>query len=145
MKEQLKEFPVITEIKVRWGEMDAANHVNNVVYLRWSEAARFDYFEQLDIPVVPDNKGIGLILGWQDCKYILPVIYPDTIYLGTRTRHFESDRFIMETYFFSEKYQKLVAIAQHRVVCYDYKNQCKVDVPEIMKQTIIDREKAHLS
>ncbi|MFT5386550.1 MAG: acyl-CoA thioester hydrolase, partial [Saprospiraceae bacterium] len=46
MKELLKEFPAITEIKVRWGEMDAANHVNNVMYFRWAETARFEYFEK---------------------------------------------------------------------------------------------------
>lgn len=140
MKAELEKFPVITTIKVRWGEMDAANHVNNVLYFRWSEAARFDYFEQLNIPVVPDDKGVGLILGWQDCKYILPIIYPDTVYLGTRTKHFETDRFIMETYFYSEQYQKLAAIAQHRIVCYDYTNRKKVDVPEQLKETILARE-----
>jgi len=82
MKEELEKFPVVTTIKVRWGEMDAANHVNNVLYFRWSETARFDYFEKLNIPVVPDDKGVGLILGWQDCKYILPIVYPDTVHLG---------------------------------------------------------------
>ena len=31
MKDLLKGYPVITEIPVAWGEMDALNHVNNVV------------------------------------------------------------------------------------------------------------------
>lgn len=136
MEELLKKFPVTTEIKVRWGEMDAAIHVNNVVYLRWSETARFDYFEQLNIPVVPDDKGVGLILGWQDCKYIVPVIYPDTILIGTRTLSFESDRFIMESHFFSKKYERLVAITQHRIVCFDYLNRKKVLVPDSLRASI---------
>jgi acyl-CoA thioester hydrolase len=136
MEELLKAFPVITEIKVRWGEMDAANHVNNVLYFRWAEAARFDYFEQLNIPVAPDEDGIGLVLGWQDCKYIVPVIYPDRIFLGTRTKSFERDRFIMETHFFSQKYNRLVAIGQHSIVCYDYNNRQKVLVPESLQASI---------
>ena len=141
MKELLKTFPVITTINVRWGEMDAANHVNNVLYFRWAETARFDYFEQLDIPVVPtEGDPVGLILGWQDCKYILPIVYPDTVYLGTRTKSFEKDRFIMETHFFSEKYQRLAAIAQHRIVCYDYTKKTKVDVPETLKNLIQKKE-----
>ena len=145
MKELLKDFPVITTISVRWGEMDAANHVNNVQYFRWAETARFDYFEQLDIPVVPtEGDPIGLILGWQDCIYILPVVYPDTVYLGTRTKNFEQDRFIMETHFFSEKYQRLAAIAQHRIVCYDYTARSKVDVPDLLKQRILEQEKSKL-
>lgn len=142
MKDQLKEFPVITSIKVRWGEMDAANHVNNVLYFRWAETARFDYFEQLNIPVVPDDKGLGFVLGWQDCKYIIPVIYPDTIHLGTRSKQFEKDRFIMETHFYSEKYQKLVAIAQHRIVCFNYTDQKKSAIPANVKQMILNYEQS---
>ena len=144
MKELLKKFPVITTINVRWGEMDAANHVNNVVYLRWSEAARFEYFEKLNIPVVPENGGPGLILGWQDCKYILPVVYPDTVYIGTRLKAFEQDRFTMESHFFSEQHQRLATISQHRIFCYDYEAKSKVDVPESLKEAILKAEKDKL-
>jgi len=140
MKELLKNFPSITTIKVRWGEMDSARHVNNVLYLRWSETARFDYFENLNIPVVPDKDGVGIILGWQDCKYIIPIVYPDTVHLGTRLKHFEEDRFYIETHFFSETHQRLAAISEQRIVCYNYLKKCKVDVPAALKQKIIDGE-----
>ena len=33
-------FPVVIELPVQWGEMDAFGHVNNVVYLRWFESGR---------------------------------------------------------------------------------------------------------
>lgn len=31
LSKQLQPFPIVTEIRVRWGEMDAYQHVNNVV------------------------------------------------------------------------------------------------------------------
>lgn len=34
--------------RVRFGELDALNHVNNVVYLRWYETLRVVYIEQYD-------------------------------------------------------------------------------------------------
>jgi len=46
----------------------------------------------------------------------------------------------METYFYSEKYQRLAAITQHRIVCYDYTDRKKVDVPEQLKQAILRQE-----
>jgi len=76
----LKDFPVITKIPVQWGEMDAAQHVNNVIYLRWSETGRIAYFKKLGYEVSPGGNEAGFILGWQDCKYIFPVTFPDTIY-----------------------------------------------------------------
>ena len=31
----LEDYPVVLEIPVAWGDMDALNHVNNTVYLRF--------------------------------------------------------------------------------------------------------------
>ena len=33
--------PVVVELPVVWGEMDSMQHVNNTVYIRWMETARF--------------------------------------------------------------------------------------------------------
>ena len=49
-KKALAEFPVKTKITVKWGEMDAAGHVNNLVHLRWFEHARIVYLDQLGYP-----------------------------------------------------------------------------------------------
>src|SRR5205807_2006177 len=40
-------FPVVVELPVNWGEMDAYRHVNNVVYFRYFENARLEYFRRL--------------------------------------------------------------------------------------------------
>ncbi len=34
-------------VSVRWGDMDAMGHVNNVIYLQYLESARIGYFETL--------------------------------------------------------------------------------------------------
>ena len=35
--------------RVRFGEVDALNHVNNVVYLRWYETLRVHYLDHYDL------------------------------------------------------------------------------------------------
>ena len=37
---QLENYPVVIEIPVAWGDMDAFQHVNNVAYFRYFESAR---------------------------------------------------------------------------------------------------------
>lgn len=51
--------------RVRFGEIDALNHVNNVVYLRWYETLRVNYMEQLDIYGLagPDPKFVVKTVG----------------------------------------------------------------------------------
>ncbi|HWQ36283.1 MAG TPA: hypothetical protein VNQ79_25850 [Blastocatellia bacterium] len=40
MEELLRGFPLIIEVPVAWGDMDAMQHVNNVACFRYSERAR---------------------------------------------------------------------------------------------------------
>ncbi|MEM7536526.1 MAG: thioesterase family protein [Chloroflexota bacterium] len=133
----LKPFPVITEIKVQWGEMDAARHVNNAVYLRWAETARVQFFHELKVFSSPQSKA-GMILGWQDCKYIFPVTFPDTVLIGSRARVIEQERIMVECHFFSTRHQRLVAISNHRQVAYDYTALTKIPLPAEWKERIFE-------
>ncbi|WP_282778602.1 acyl-CoA thioesterase [Phaeodactylibacter xiamenensis] len=134
---ELADFPVQTNITVQWGEMDAANHVNNVVYLRWFEHARVVYLDRLNYPVVLEQEGLpGVILAKQDCKYLFPVHYPDTITMGIKVTEIGEDRFVMHCKMYSQEHQRLVAIANATIVTYDYVKQSKAPVPESLRQGI---------
>lgn len=134
---ELADFPVQTNITVQWGEMDAANHVNNVVYLRWFEHARVVYLDRLNYPVVLEQEGLpGVILAKQDCKYLFPVRYPDTITMGIKVTEIGEDRFVMHCKMYSQEHQRLVAIANATIVTYDYVKQSKAPVPESLRQGI---------
>ncbi len=129
MQELLKEFPSVVELPVQWGEMDAAKHVNNAVYIRWGESARIAYFDKMNL----DNsftEQIGPILGWQDCKYIFPVTYPDTISIGVKTVEIKADRFFVECHMFSHHHQRIVAINKNSIIAYDYHNLKKAALPQ---------------
>ena len=129
MQELLKEFSSVVELPVQWGEMDAAKHVNNSVYIRWGESARIAYFDKMHL----DNsftEQIGPILGWQDCKYIFPVTYPDTISIGVKTVEIKSDRFFVECHMFSHRHKRIVAINKNSIIAYDYHNLKKAELPQ---------------
>ncbi|MFO7632899.1 MAG: acyl-CoA thioesterase [Caldilinea sp.] len=60
MSDLLAGFPVIVEISVAWGEMDAFQHVNNIVYFRYFESGRIAYFERTGAMEEMAKSGIGL-------------------------------------------------------------------------------------
>ena len=96
MEDALKKYKMVVRYDVHWSDMDAAQHVNNLVYLRWAESARISYFEQLKLDISFQAGQTGPILGWQECKYIFPMTFPDTAIVGIRTVEILGDRFIME-------------------------------------------------
>ncbi|MGV2986202.1 acyl-CoA thioesterase [Vibrio sp. E150_011] len=130
MEELLKDYPVITEIPVAWGEMDALNHVNNAVYFRYFETARLDYFRHLSIMEDMAVTNIGPVLGDTYCRYKLPVTYPDTLLVGSRITDVGADRFKMEYQIVSKKQGKVTTIGTASIVMFNFISNQKSNLSE---------------
>lgn len=133
----IKDFPIIYETDVRWGDMDAFNHVNNVVYFRYFECARIKYFEALGFDT---NESVGPILAETKCRFHKPLAYPDTIKIGARTTKIGTTSMIMEYIVFSNKIG-IAATGEGVVVSFDYKKNSKVPIPKSVRIAIEKLEK----
>lgn len=136
MQELLKTCPVVIEIPVAWGEMDSLKHVNNIVYFRYFESARMAYFDRLEIWNYMDETGVGPILASTQCKFKMPLAYPDTVSVGTRITEIEADRFVMKYVVVSQQKGKVAAEGDGVIVSYDYRGQRKVPLPDEIKERI---------
>jgi acyl-CoA thioester hydrolase len=123
------DFPTLHRYPVHWGDMDSANHVNNLVYMKWAETARVLYFERIGVNTAFAPGGTGAILAWQDCKYTYPMTYPDTALVGVRTLEVREDRFVLQTGIFSARHDRLAAITHQTIVPYDYGKLRKAALP----------------
>jgi len=63
-------------IPVRWGDLDALNHVNNTVYFRYGEEARAQLYAQAGTPVPGDK---AAVLVHASCDFLRPLLYPSTV------------------------------------------------------------------
>lgn len=68
----MKEFRA--EIPLRWGDMDAMSHLNNVQYFRLMEEARIQWFAQLGFSTLP--AGEAPILAHVSCDFVRAMTYP---------------------------------------------------------------------
>jgi acyl-CoA thioester hydrolase len=139
----LEGYPVVVEIPVAWGEMDAFQHVNNVAYFRYFESARIVYSEKLGLHEHKERTGIGPILGSTSCKYRLPLTYPDTISVGAKTITIEEDRFTMRYVVVSHRHRKIAAEGEGVVVMYNYHEGKKTAIPDVIRQRLSDMENRH--
>ena len=140
MEETLKTFPVTVEIPVAWGEMDAFQHVNNIVYFRYFESARIAYFDKLNMIEYMDRTGIGPILSSIQCRFRAPLTYPDTVSVGTRVSKIEEDRFTMDHVVFSHRLRRVAAEGEGLIVCYNYRERKKTPIPEEVRQRMLEAE-----
>jgi len=96
MQEILKHYSVTLETPVAWGEMDAFQHVNNIVYFRYFESTRIAYLEKIGYLEFMEKTGHGPILASTKSKFIIPLAYPDKVTICGRVSSIESDRFVMD-------------------------------------------------
>ncbi len=136
MHERLAGYPVVIEIPVAWGEMDAFQHVNNIVYLRYFESARIAYFEHIGFAPRYAQTAIGPILGSVQCVFKFPLTYPDTVWSAVRIAEVGADRVTMEHLVVSQRHGRVAAEGQGVVVSYDYSVGRKAPLPEELRQRI---------
>ena len=70
------------DMAVRWGDMDAYNHVNNTVYFRYMEQCRLEWFAKLGFKTVDED--IVPILVEANCRFIRAVTHPSTVRVTIR-------------------------------------------------------------
>ncbi|MCW8330241.1 acyl-CoA thioesterase [Photobacterium sp. SDRW27] len=136
MKELLNEYPVITKVPVAWGEMDAFNHVNNVVYFRYFETARIEYFREVALMEEMHKTGVGPVLSETSCCYKLPVTFPDTLYIGSRVSELKDDRFTMEYAIVSQKLGAVATTGTAKVVMFDFNTNQKATLSQLLVDSI---------
>ncbi len=123
-------FPVVITQAVVWGEMDSYQHVNNVVYFRYFENARLEYFRRMGWFELEDQIGVGPILAATSARYRKPLTYPDTISIGARVSEIGEDRFLFDYRIVSHKLAAVATEGQGTIVTYNYKEQRKVPIPD---------------
>lgn len=66
------------EMPLRWGDMDAFGHVNNTLYFRYFEEARFLWMQAAGLPLKSDSYPVVVTIG---CTFLRPLFYPDNLRL----------------------------------------------------------------
>ena len=66
------------DIAVRWGDMDAYQHVNNTIYFRYMEQCRLEWFAKLGFEW---GEGVDVVpmLVEANCRFIRAVTHPATV------------------------------------------------------------------
>lgn len=132
----LSGFPVVVTLDVAWGDMDSFQHVNNVVYFQYFEAARIEYLQRVGWLPMKEVSGVGPIVHSTQARFRRPLQYPARIRVGARIITIEPDRVTFEHRIIRENHDYLAAEGQAVVVCFDYRSGQKVAIPPELRERI---------
>lgn len=134
-------YPVVYDVNVAWGEMDAFAHVNNVVYFRYFESARIAYGHAVGMMDWRESEGVGPIVASASARYKRPVLFPDQLKVGVKINRLGDDRFWQHYRIVSMTQQTICTEGEAEIVMFDYKQGKKAAIPMVLLQRIIELEK----
>ena len=117
-----------TRVEVRFRDIDAFGHVNNAIFATYAEHARIRYLVEV-LEADPVGR-MPLILGMIHIDFRSPILYTDTVEIGTRVEWIGRSSIAMA--------HRLAAVADDRelarvtsvLVAYDYAAARPMPVPE---------------
>jgi acyl-CoA thioester hydrolase len=132
----LGEYPIVVRLPILWGDLDANGHVNNVIYLKWFEAARAVYAERVGVEIVAREQGVGGVLASLECKYLRPLDYPGEILSAVRMARVSVGSLTLEGQIADARTGVPVADTTCDVVLFDLATNVPVPVPEQIRAAI---------
>ena len=119
-----------TRIKVRWNELDANGHVNNMYYQSYFDQARVEAFEQSGLSIASlRERGIGPVIYRAELNYRRELKHPDTITITTSVVEHGRSRGILAQRIESDRTGELVCDARFHGIFMDLEKGRPVPFP----------------
>lgn len=122
-------------IPIRWGDMDAMNHLNNTTYFRYMETVRIDWMRSTGAAMDPQGEGIVIINAF--CNFYRQLEYPGNVLAKMYATNPGSSSF--ETWVTMEREDSpglLHAAGGATTVWVDYKAQKSRPLPDWLRALV---------
>ncbi len=125
-------------IPLRWGDLDAMNHLNNTLYFRLMEEARISWFVENGMMVdFHADSAEGPILAFASCDFLKPMTYPgDARVTQTVTRLGRSSMELDVTIEGGETPAVMYAKGRNVLVWMDYRNGKSSPWPQRLRDAL---------
>lgn len=125
-------------IQLRFKDIDKMGHVNNANYLTYIEVARVKYFEDVVGTDKKWSQQVGIILARIEIDYKAPVFLHDSISVYTRCSRIGNKSLTLDWVIVREKQhqEEVVAKGIAILVCYDYKHEKTIPIPDEQRNAI---------
>ena len=132
----MTDFRFFHPVEVRYADIDAQRHVNNVTYFAYMESARARYLQHLGLWDGRDFLKIGIIVAEASCSYKAAIGYGQSLRVGVRTARLGTKS--LELHYSIQDGENGGEMATGRTiqVAYDYLAQQSIPIPAAWRAAI---------
>jgi acyl-CoA thioester hydrolase len=123
------------DLQVRWGDLDAFNHVNNTLFLRYVEEARIHLFRNIEGEW--ENAEAGPVVVNLNCNFRREIRYPATVRVLTEAVQASDKRMVMHHRLVdAEDEERHYADAEVTAVWVSKKGGGSIPLPSVVRDVL---------
>lgn len=124
------DFYHTTPIEIRFRDLDPLHHVNNAVFNTYFEEARIRFIQEIPELARSMESGFSFILAHLDLQYIQPVLYHESLVVGSSLKSIGNSSVTGIQALFNAD-DELKAVAETTGVWYSIKNERPARLPAL--------------
>ncbi len=124
---------------IRWGDMDAFGHVNNVAFFRYLESARIEYALTV-LSYEVKTEGENIILADLHCAFQRQIKWPGQVTIYTRTIRVGRTSMTLQQVMCMADTSDVAATADSVLVWFDFVKQRPAPVPDSIRTRLAEYE-----
>jgi acyl-CoA thioester hydrolase len=132
--------------RVRFGDLDAMQHMNNVEFLRFFETARIEYLKSLSPKLDPtERERFGFIFAECRITYRAPALYGDDVRTEIRPAEVGRSSVRLDFRMHVEGDGRLIAEGYGVLVGYEYAEERSRPLPDWLRAALVEAGAAEAS
>ncbi len=132
----MPDFRFFYPVEVRYADIDAQRHVNNVAYFAYMESARARYLQHLGLWDGKDFLKIGIILAEASCTYKAAIRYGQPLRVGVRAARLGTKSLELHYSIQDADRGQEMATGRSIQVAYDYPSDQTIPIPPAWRQAL---------
>lgn len=132
-------FSVSIQLRIDWAELDLFGHVNNVMFMKYIQAARVNYWEKIGLYQEFLEMKKGPMLASVNCDFKKPLFYPGQVTIRTRMEFIKNTSFGFHHVLLNEN-GEIAAEAHDVMVMFDFNTNEKIPFPDEMRKAVNELE-----
>ncbi|HYH02386.1 MAG TPA: acyl-CoA thioesterase [Bacillota bacterium] len=121
------------ELRIDWSEIDLFGHVNNLAIMKYVQAARVNYLEQVGLMQLQAEAKQGPILASTSCQFRKVLFYPGQVRVNSKVAYIKNTSFQMQHEVFNDHHE-LIAEVQDIIVFFDFVDNTKLTIPAELRE-----------
>jgi len=135
-------FRHFTSVPTRWSDADALGHINNVMYIRYLECGRLDYFLKVCGMSLEAGQCQGMVLAKLETGFLRQVHHPADLEVATRISRLGNSSFDIDAVIFNQ--QDVVISSCSVCVWFDFIENLSMPIPTDIRKMLTEFEQRNL-